>query len=59
MNGREIVVLVPLIVLTILFGVYPAPILDAMDASVTQLIDNYQASLAALEAAAPKVATAN
>ena len=37
------------IVLTVFFGFYPAPIIDAMDASVTQLIDQYQASLAALE----------
>ena len=58
MNRREMTVLVPLIILTILFGVYPAPILDAMDASVTQLIDNYQASLAAVDAA-PKLAAAN
>ncbi|MGI9483862.1 MAG: NADH-quinone oxidoreductase subunit M [Hyphomicrobiales bacterium] len=57
MNRREIAVLAPLIILTILFGVYPAPILDAMDASVTQLIDNYQASLAALEGG-PKLAAA-
>ncbi len=57
MNKREIAILAPLIVLTIFFGVYPAPIIDAMDASVTQLIDQYQASLAALESAG-KVAEA-
>ncbi|MEM8647962.1 MAG: NADH-quinone oxidoreductase subunit M, partial [Pseudomonadota bacterium] len=51
MNKREIAILAPLIVLTIFFGVYPAPIIDAMEASVTQLIDQYQASLAALESA--------
>ena len=51
MNKREIAILAPLIVLTVFFGVYPAPIIDAMDASVTQLIDQYQASLAALESA--------
>ncbi len=49
MNKREIAILAPLIVLTVFFGFYPAPIMDAMDASVTQLIDQYQASLAALE----------
>ena len=49
MNMREIVILAPLVILTIFFGFYPAPILDAMDASVTQLIDQYQVSLAALE----------
>jgi NADH-quinone oxidoreductase subunit M len=57
MNRREAIILLPLVVLTILFGVYPAPILDAMDASVTQLIDNYQASLASLDSA-PKLAAA-
>ncbi|MEM8687192.1 MAG: NADH-quinone oxidoreductase subunit M [Pseudomonadota bacterium] len=51
MNKREIAILAPLVVLTIFFGIYPAPIIDAMDASVTQLIDQYQASLAALEGA--------
>ncbi len=51
MNKREIAILAPLVVLTVFFGFYPAPIIDAMDASVTQLIDQYQASLAALESA--------
>lgn len=51
MNKREIAILAPLIVLTIFFGFYPSPIIDAMDASVTQLIDQYQASLAAVESA--------
>ncbi|MCP5084461.1 MAG: NADH-quinone oxidoreductase subunit M [Alphaproteobacteria bacterium] len=51
MNKREMAILAPLIVLTVFFGFYPAPIIDAMDASVTQLIDQYQASLAALESA--------
>jgi NADH-quinone oxidoreductase subunit M len=51
MNRREIFCLVPLIVLTILFGVYPAPILDVTAASVDNLIANYQSSLAALDQA--------
>ena len=42
---REKVILVPLIALTILFGVYPAPIMDVTAASVDQLIANYQAAL--------------
>lgn len=41
LDTREIVVLVPLIVLTILFGFYPAPILDAIGPSVHALVDNY------------------
>ncbi len=42
---REKVILVPLVVLTIFFGVYPAPIMDVTAASVDQLINNYQAAL--------------
>jgi NADH-quinone oxidoreductase subunit M len=45
MSLREKVILVPLVALTILFGVYPAPILDVTAASVDQLISNYQAAL--------------
>jgi NADH-quinone oxidoreductase subunit M len=41
---REKVILVPLVALTILFGIYPAPILDVTAASVDQLINNYQAA---------------
>jgi NADH-quinone oxidoreductase subunit M len=41
----------PLVVLTILFGFYPAPILDATATSVDALIKNYHASLAAAEQA--------
>ncbi|MEM7426562.1 MAG: NADH-quinone oxidoreductase subunit M [Pseudomonadota bacterium] len=52
MNAREIAVLAPLIILTLLFGFYPAPILDAMDVSVEQLSEQYQASLAAVKQAA-------
>ena len=55
MNGREIAFLAPLIALTILFGIYPAPILDVMAVSVDNLIENYEAALAAADSA---VATA-
>ena len=50
MNRREIAVLAPLVVLTILFGVYPAPIMDVTAASVDNLIMDYKTSLAAFEA---------
>jgi NADH-quinone oxidoreductase subunit M len=43
---REKVILVPLVALTILFGVYPTPILDVTAASVDQLVENYQAAIA-------------
>jgi NADH-quinone oxidoreductase subunit M len=45
MNPREMAVIVPLIVLTIFFGFYPAPILDATAASVEALVTHYQASV--------------
>ncbi|MBA5776508.1 NADH-quinone oxidoreductase subunit M [Stappia sp. F7233] len=44
---REKVILVPLIVLTVFFGFYPAPVLDVTQASVDALIQNYQAALTA------------
>ena len=42
LSGREIVTFAPLLVLTILFGVYPKPVLDMSAASVTALLENYQ-----------------
>jgi NADH-quinone oxidoreductase subunit M len=51
MSLREKVILVPLIALTILFGVYPQPILDVTAASVDQLINNYQAAVGPSEPA--------
>jgi NADH-quinone oxidoreductase subunit M len=41
LDRREMAILVPLIVLTIFFGVYPAPILDATAASVDLLVAQY------------------
>jgi len=49
---REIVVLAPLVILTIVFGVYPKPVLDLSAASVTQLIDNYHHAIGGVQAAA-------
>lgn len=48
---REIVTLGPLVVLTILFGVYPKPILDMSAVSVQQLVDNYGRAVSAIKAA--------
>lgn len=45
MNPREMAVIIPLLILTILFGFYPAPILDTTAASVEQLVNHYQMSL--------------
>jgi NADH-quinone oxidoreductase subunit M len=45
MNAREIAVLAPLVILTILFGFYPAPILDVTATSVKKLVTNYEAAV--------------
>lgn len=50
-DRREIVILAPLVALTILFGIYPAPLLDVMSASVDHLIQNYESALAAAQQA--------
>jgi NADH-quinone oxidoreductase subunit M len=42
--------LAPLVVLTILFGVYPAPILDVFGASVENLMKTVQTAAAAAQA---------
>jgi NADH-quinone oxidoreductase subunit M len=52
LGWREIVILAPLVILTIVFGVYPKPVLDISATSVAQLLDNYQHALGALHTAA-------
>ena len=47
LDRREIAVLVPLIVLTILFGFYPAPILDATAASANLVAENFANAIGA------------
>jgi NADH-quinone oxidoreductase subunit M len=49
---REIAIMAPLVILTIVFGVYPKPVLDISSASVAQLIDNYHHAVGAVHAAA-------
>ena len=49
MSLREKIIIVPLVILTIFFGVYPAPIFDVTAASVENLLENYNAALAAAE----------
>jgi NADH-quinone oxidoreductase subunit M len=48
---REAVIFAPLVVLTILFGVAPKPVLDMSAASVAQLLENYNHAIAAVKAA--------
>src|SRR5215475_6447618 len=52
LNGREIVALAPLVVLTILFGVFPKAVLDLSAASVAQLLENYERAIGAAKTAA-------
>jgi NADH-quinone oxidoreductase subunit M len=49
LSRREQLILYPLIILTIFFGVYPAPIFDATAASVDLLVNNYSAALQAAQ----------
>ncbi|KJC59276.1 NADH-quinone oxidoreductase chain 13 [Bradyrhizobium sp. LTSPM299] len=49
---REGLTLFPLVALTILFGVYPKPVLDMSAASVQQLVNNYNTAVTAVKAAA-------
>jgi NADH-quinone oxidoreductase subunit M len=45
-GAREVLILAPLVILTILFGIYPKPVLDMSAASVAQLLENYQSAIA-------------
>jgi NADH-quinone oxidoreductase subunit M len=49
LSPREQLLLYPLIALTILFGVYPAPVFDATAASVDLLVNNYTAAVHAAQ----------
>ncbi|MDO8978508.1 MAG: NADH-quinone oxidoreductase subunit M [Afipia sp.] len=48
---REGIILAPLVFLTILFGVYPQPLLNMSAASVQQLVTNYNTAITAVKAA--------
>src|ERR1700753_3949486 len=52
LTARECLTLVPLVILTILFGFYPKPVLDMSATSVQQLVNNYNAAVTAVKAAA-------
>jgi NADH-quinone oxidoreductase subunit M len=51
MDGREKLIFVPLIAAMLLFGIYPALILDIIGPSVAALIDQTETALAAAHAA--------
>jgi NADH-quinone oxidoreductase subunit M len=50
MTPREIMILAPLVVLTIFYGVYPAPVLDVTSASVKKLVAGYETAIRAAKA---------
>ncbi|GAA2816847.1 NADH dehydrogenase subunit M [Aminobacter aminovorans] len=52
LSAREKVVLYPLVILVIFYGVYPAPVFDATTASVKALINNVTVSIDAAQTAA-------
>jgi NADH-quinone oxidoreductase subunit M len=52
LSTREKVVIYPLVVLTIFYGVYPAPVLDVTAESVKALVENVNASINAAQTAA-------
>ena len=56
LDYREIITLGPLAALTILFGVFPKPILDMSAVSVAQLITQYQHAIGAAKTAASAAA---
>jgi len=52
LGWREVVVFAPLVILTILFGVLPQPVIELSSASVNALVDNYHHAVTAMKAAA-------
>jgi len=51
MSGREKAIFAPLVVMTLLLGVYPALVLDMIGPSVAALVENYATALDAAETA--------
>ena len=49
---REGLTLFPLVALTLLFGIYPNPVLEMSAASVQQLVNNYSTAVTAMKTAA-------
>ncbi len=58
MSPREIGIMAPLVILTLLLGFYPKPVLDTTSGAVNAMIAPYQQAVAARQAAseAPKLA---
>ncbi len=50
MNYREMLVFTPLVLLVLLFGFYPAPLLDVTAVSVKKLVSSYETAIRAASA---------
>ncbi len=48
LSPREKLILYPLVILTIFFGVYPVPVFDATASAVDALVNNYNAAVATI-----------
>jgi NADH-quinone oxidoreductase subunit M len=59
MNAREKWIFAPLVVMTLLLGLYPALILDVIGPSVAALVENYDTAVAAADAAVQTAETSN
>ena len=58
MDAREIGIFVPLVVLTLLFGFWPKPVLDVSSASVDALVAQYQTAIGKTKKAEAELRTA-
>jgi NADH-quinone oxidoreductase subunit M len=50
LSYREALVFAPLVLLVVLFGFYPAPLLDVTAVSVKKLVSGYEAAIQAAQA---------
>ena len=53
LNLREMATVTPLAIAVIGIGLYPGPLLETMDASVTQVVERVESVRVALDAAVP------
>ena len=56
LEPREMAILAPLVAIVMWMGLYPAPFLAVFEASVGNLLSNYEKALAAAQAAGPALA---
>ncbi len=59
LSPREIVVLAPLVIATLFFGIYPKPLFDVTKVSVDNLVEEHQESMTAYRASLQEVDVAS